>query len=555
MKTAAAPGLAGFKAAPLPEPLRRAHRAAGLTDDALPAVLLQDTAARFAERPAVVDLTNGGADPVSYRELAGEVRRFAGHLAERGVRPGQTVLIQSPNCREALVASWAAWHLGCVLAPVVDIYREHELRQVVPLVAPAVVVTAAEHRDTRFPALLDEVLGDTEVVARVVLGGEHPGWTTWDEALATAEPAGAAAHIDPDAPSLVLFTSGTTSAPKAAVHSSRTLMAESRQLARAFAVTWRDRVHDPYPLAHIAGLEYATTISALTGSTALLSRMTGQQRAVDEIAEHGATYAAGPPGMVPLLAEAFAGADRVPLHTFVTGGTTVPRVLVEQGEEIGIGAVRVYGLTELPSVTAPIAGDPADVRLGTDGPLPPGGECHAVDPDTRARLPAGTEGELRVRGPERMLGYLDPEQTASQIDEAGWFYTGDLGFVDERGRLTVTGRIKDIINRGGEKFSARDIEDVLVGHPAVAEVAVVSAPDERYGEVPAAFVVAAYGHAPSGEMLAAFLTERGVAHQKTPQHWNVVARLPVTPFGKVKKFELQKMLAEPPNPTEKEARP
>ena len=125
------------------------------------------------------------------------------------------------------------------------------------------------------------------------------------------------------------------------------------------------------------------------------------------------------------------------------------------------------------------------------------------------------EGELRVRGPERMLGYLDEAQTRAQIDEEGWFYTGDLGVVDERGCVTITGRIKDIINRGGEKFSARDIEDVLVAHPAVAEAAVVAAPDERYGEVPAAFIVAAEpGAALTGDELAAFLAERGLARQR-----------------------------------------
>ncbi|UGS34808.1 AMP-binding protein [Capillimicrobium parvum] len=536
-------------ARPLPGHVQREHRAGGYTDDALPAFVLARAADRWPAYEAVVDLTSGEpAAVITYADLASEVERLAGFLRAAGVGPNDVVLSQMPNRREALVLSWAAFHLGCVLAPVVDIYREHELTAIVPMVTPEAVIAVAEHRDERCAEALDAVLAacGAQPRARVVVGGEAAGWTPWEQA--TAGPAGAAPHPgDPDAPVLVLFTSGTTSAPKGVVHSARTLMAESRQLALAYGITWRDRVHDPYPLAHIAGLEYATTISALTGSTVLLSRMTGQRRAAREVVEHGATYAAGPTGMVPLLVEEFraAGVERAPLHTFVCGGTTVPRVLIEQAEAVGIGAMRVYGLTEQPSVTAPSAGDSARDRYETDGPIAPGAECEAVDPATREPLAPGVEGELRVRGPERMLGYLDEAQTRAQIDEEGWFYTGDLGVVDERGCVTITGRIKDIINRGGEKFSARDIEDVLVAHPAVAEAAVVAAPDERYGEVPAAFIVAAEpGAALTGDELAAFLAERGLARQKTPDQWHLVASLPMTSFGKVKKFELQDRLRD-----------
>jgi len=530
---------------PMPDAVRRAHRAAGLIGDALPSALLESTAARFPARPAIVDLTSDGRT-IAYGELVDVVQRLAGWLRAQGVAPGDVVMFQTPNNVEAVVLAWATWYCGAVLTPVVDIYREHELRAVIPMVEPEVVVSIAEHRGERYAATFDAVLAECGVTpkAKIVLHGEQDGWASWAEA--TAGEAGAVpADVDPEAPSLVLFTSGTTSAPKGVVHCSRTLVAEAMQLGRAFAVTWKDRVHDPYPVAHIAGLEYATTNSALTGSCVLLSRMTGQQRAAEEVVEHGATYAAGPTGMVPLLVEAFraAGVERAPLHTFVCGGTTVPRVLIEQAEQVGIGAMRVYGLTEQPSVTAPISGDTQAVRYETDGPVPAGSECEAVDPITREPVGRGAEGELRVRGPERMLCYLDHDQTFAAIDEEGWFYTGDLGVVDDAGCVTITGRIKDIINRGGEKFSARDIEDVLVAHPSVAEAAVVAAPDDRYGEVPAAFIVMAEGAAaPSADDLVAFLHGRGVARQKTPDQWHVIAALPMTPFGKVKKFELQDRL-------------
>ena len=196
-------------------------------------------------------------------------------------------------------------------------------------------------------------------------------------------------------------------------------------------------------------------------------------------------------------------------------------------------------MTELPTVTAPTPNDTAHQRLATDGRLAPGVECEAVDPETREAFPLGREGELRVRGPERMLGYLDEEQSRVAIDDDGWFYTGDLGRVDAQGCVTVTGRIKDIINRGGEKFSAREIEDLLVAHPAIAAAAVVARPDRRYGEVPAAFLVAEPGAAaPSAKDLAALLSEHGVARQKFPVEWHWLDELPLTSSNKVKKFEL-----------------
>ena len=153
-------------------------------------------------------------------------------------------------------------------------------------------------------------------------------------------------------------------------------------------------------------------------------------------------------------------------------------------------------------------------------------------------MPTGVEGELHVRGPERMLGYLDAEDNRAALDQEGWFRTGDVGVLDDAGFVTITGRLKDIINRGGEKFSARDIEDLLVAHPAVRQAAIVAGPDARFGEVPVAFVVLdADAHLSTGE-LAIHLHGAGLARQKTPVAWHFVDALPMTPSGKVKKFEL-----------------
>jgi acyl-CoA synthetase (AMP-forming)/AMP-acid ligase II len=511
-------------------------------------VLLARAAHRLPNHEAIVDLSGPAVRRFTYADAVDRVVGLASHLRRSGIGAGDLVLVQAPNSAEAVFACWAAWHLGAVVNPVVDIYREHELRHIVAQARPDAVVTVAEHRGFAHAETFDTLLGeaDVQVRSRVVLDGDGPaGWTPFDVAAGDGDAGLTPATVDPDDPALLLFTSGTTSLPKGAVHSSRTLVAETLQMANGWSFGWMDRMHLPLPIAHITGVLFALTVPMYRAGTVVLSRMVSMQQAVDEVVEHGVTTTASAPHAIPMLAEAYerAGIRSIPLKVLASGGTSVPKVLIEQGEAIGVRPCRIYGMTELPTVTMPCPGDTARQRLETDGRLGPGVECEAVDPDARTPLPSGVEGELRVRGPERMLGYLDADQTESQIDADGWFHTGDLGVVDGEGCVTVTGRIKDIINRGGEKFSCRDVEDLLVGHPSIAAAAVVAAPDRRYGEVPAAYVVAKEGVTVDTAVLGAWLHERGAARQKAPVHWRVVDALPMNASGKVKKFELVSALA------------
>lgn len=534
---------------PHPPHLIERYRRLGLVTDETLGVLLARAADRLPDHEALLDLS--GAEPASftYRDALAEVERFATFLRGRGVRPGHLVLLQAPNAAEIVFASWAAWRIGAVVNPVVDIYRTHELRHIVGQARPDVVVTVAEHRGFRNTECFDEVLAEhgIEPRARVVLGKDPVGsWTTWAEATDNDGDDADLAVVHPDEPALVLFTSGTTALPKGAVHSHRTLVAETLQMANGWSMGWMDRMYLPLPIAHITGVLFALTVPVYRGGTAVLSRMVSRQQAVDEIVAHRITTTASAPHTIPLLRATYekAGITQIPLRVLVSGGTSVPKVLIEAAEAIGVRPSRIYGMTEYPTVTMPCPADTERQRLETDGVIAPGGECQAVEPETRTPLPTGSEGELRVRGPERMLGYLDPEATDAQIDDDGWFYTGDLGIVDAEGAVSVTGRIKDIINRGGEKFSARDIEDVLVAHPSIAEVAVVAAPDAKFGEVPAAFVVLAGGDLPTEDELVRHLAAAEVARQKTPVHWRFVDALPVNASGKVRKFELVGLLRE-----------
>lgn len=537
-----------FSMRPVRPPQREAYQRHGLSTDETMAVLLPRAAARMAGHEALVDVGSGPVRSFSYAEALDRVVRVASHLRAQGVGAGDLVLVQAPNSAEAVFACWAGWHLGAVVNPVVDIYREHELRHIVGQARPDAVVTVAEHRGFRHADAFDRLLDEEQLEcrARVVISDDAPsGWVTFAEAASADREAERPATVHPDDPALVLFTSGTTSLPKGAVHTSRSLIAETLQMANGWSFGWMDRMHLPLPIAHITGVLFALTVPLYRAGTVVLSRMVSLQQVVDEIVEHRVTTTASAPHAIPLLADAYekAGITDVPLKVLASGGTTVPQVLIEQGEAIGVRPCRIYGMTELPTVTMPCPADTARQRLETDGRLAPGVECQAVDPETRQPLPLGTEGELRVRGPERMLGYLLEEQTTAQIDDEGWFYTGDLGVVDDEDCVSVTGRIKDIINRGGEKFSCRDIEDLLVGHPGIAAAAVVAAPDQRFGEVPAAYVVAKEASDLDIEPLGSWLIDHGAARQKVPVHWRVVEELPMNASGKVKKFELAAALA------------
>ena len=535
----------------VPRHLREEYRRFGYVTDLTMSALTERAARQWPARPALVQ----AECLLTYRELRDLVERAAGWLAGAGAGPGDVVCWQTPNWWEAHVLGLAIWHLGAVSCPVVPFYREHELRQIIGQVRPAVVVTAGEYRGFAHGEAFDELLAEARLdhTARVILRGSRAGWTPFDDVIA-ARPRRACATATADQPCLVLFTSGTTSAAKGAVHSSQTLLAETRQLADAWGLGWEDVSYMAAPLQHITGVLNAMTIPLLTGACAVLADRWVPEQAVRDIAAHRVTWSAGATVFLQELIEAARDRGiRLPLRMFACGGAPVPRAVMERSEEQGIPAARVYGLTELPTVTAMNRSYPFAARAETDGAVAPGVEVRVVDGDTRT-LSAGSEGELLVRGPERMIGYLDAASNRAALDDDGWLRTGDVGTLDPAGYLTVTGRLKDIVNRGGEKFSARDIEDLLAAHPAVRQAAVVPGPDARFGEVPVAFVVldaavldpAGLGPADpdAADQLARHLHAAGLARQKTPAGWHFLDALPMTPSGKVKKFELAQITAE-----------
>ena len=527
-----------YAPAPSPRELEAGYRAAGFHTDVVIPRLLEQNVTEFGRSIAVIDDTR----EVTWAELADAAWRVAGLLQAHGIGPGDVVVWQLPNWWETLAVAHGVWAAGAISVPVVPIYREHELATIMAAVQPSAVIGPPEFRGHDHVDMLDAAARAAGVAPklRVVIRGEATGWLTWDDTQRAAP----FRHdgIDPGAPVTVGFTSGTTSGAKGAVVSTRAMLSVPMRHARGAVHVPRPRVHAGARVAHHraahGGLAPAR-VGVLGADRRAVGRAEGRHRhgapRRDVLRRRGGVHRGArrrDPGVrhsvVPALVRLQLRGERDPSGARGAGGgagyETAPR----------------YGMTECPTVSASVGDDGPAIRLGTDGRILPGVDVRVVD-DDRDVAP-GAVGEFLVRGPQRVLGYLDPEHTRDGFDADGWFRSGDLGFVDAQGCITVTGRTKDIINRGGEKLSAQEIEALLCRHPGVAAAAVVAAPHPRLGEEPAAFMIRRPGATVSDDEVRQFLAAEGVAPQKIPRIFVHVDDLPRTASGKVKKYELVERL-------------
>ena len=496
-------------------------------------------AARWPDRTAVALAgASGTTERYTFADLRARVEAAAGDLARRGIRPGDRVVAQLPNSAELLVLILAAWQLGAVAVPVVPMYRAREMGHILAATRPA-AVAAATTRGEREPATeLDAVLAELghEPLARYAVGGSVRGWET----LPTAA-AGHAAFkpAKPDECCLLLFTSGTASAPKGVQHSSRSLLAEARSYRDKALLGPATPILVPAPVAHIGAVVACTLLPCVTAAPTVLLEAWNADVAARACTEEQVTLAIGAP---VFLAELLDRYEREPrghrIAMFHTGAAPTGDSVIVRAQRLDVIAWRAWGMTEAPTVTSGGPGDPLDRRARCDGRVELGSEVQAVD-ESRNPLPAGTPGELRLRSPKLMLGYLDPDQQAAAVDADGWLYTGDVGVVDADGWVTIQGRLKDIINRGGEKFPASEIEELIADHPAIDAVAVVGLPDQRLGERVGAFVTVRPGRTwPGEDSLLAHLEQRQLARQKLPVTWQVLDQMPRNAAGKIQKRDL-----------------
>ncbi|WP_236705385.1 class I adenylate-forming enzyme family protein [Frankia sp. ACN1ag] len=477
--------------------------------------------------------------------------RVAGGLAARGIGPADVVALQLTSRVESAIAHAAVLLRGAVLLPIVPIYGIREVAFILRQSGASAIILpgqrAAEIAELRgapdgLPALRHIVTVADSTAAPAGTGtapaGTAPAGTVpWQE-LALAPPL-APCTRPLDEVAVLVYTSGTTAAPKGVTHTHRSVAAEVASLRSLRAGQPDFGYLDLFPPGHIAGLSVLlrTLVDGLP--TVFLERFDAAE-AIELVHAHGVTASAGVPFHLTALLDAAQrdGRGLGPLRDFLVGGASVSPALVERAERAGLSAYRAYGSSEHPTISSGSAADPLDRRAATDGRVLPGSEVRILDPAGHDLGP-GEEGEIVTRGPEQFAGYRDPALNATAFTADGWLRTGDIGRVDTKGYLTITDRIKDIIVRNGENVSSKEVEDLLMTHPAVAEAAAVAEPDDRTGERVCVFVLPRPGSALDLDEVRAHFAAAGAAKQKTPERLVIVTDLPRTAAGKVRKHELR----------------
>jgi acyl-CoA synthetase (AMP-forming)/AMP-acid ligase II len=381
----------------------------------------------------------------------------------------------------------------------------------------------------------------------VVMVGDdvRAGAIGWPEFLAAAptwpnQEHAAPVALDPDDPLLVVYTSGTTADPKGVLHSHETFVAELFRMTQAPAGRRDWVVVQPWPAGHVAGL-LAILSPALTRATTILVDRWDADLVCEYIDRYRPLAFVGAPfHLGELLTRVESGAlDGTSIRYSITGGAVVPPVLVERADAVGWSLTRSYGSSEHPQATATRFDDDLAVRITSDGEPIRDTTIRIVD-EHGHDVDVGATGEVLLRGPQQFLGYTDPALNAAAVDRDGWFHTGDVGALDEHGRLAITDRLKDIIIRGAENLSSMEIEGIAVRHPAIADAAAIGVPDERYGERVGLVIVAEPDAPPvTVDGLRAFFVDRGVASMKAPDFIATIEELPRNASGKVKKHVLR----------------
>ena len=482
---------------------------------------------------------------------AGDVRRdalsLAGALAARGLKSGDVVSFQLPNWYEAILVDIACAYGGFVCNPIVPIYRSAEVEFIVRDSGSRILFIPEVFRNFDYRKMAEDLRPRWDRLTDVIVVRGSTLSTSSFESLIAEEPAPLGGTPDPNHVKLIMYTSGTTSRAKGVLHTHNTIATEISNFIDWLKLDEDDVILMPSPLTHITGYLYGVELPATLGCPVVLMESWEVSNAADQIEAHGVTFTIGATPFLQELSNFCREAGRgVPsLRYFPTGGAPVPPEIVLTADSAfeRCVAFRVYGSTEAPTVTLGVP-DRADaaLRARTDGHIV-GYEVRLVD-ESGVEVKCGEEGEIMARGPELMVGYALEEQNFAAFDEDGFFRTGDLAVQTVEGCLTITGRKKDIIIRGGENLSPKEIEDVLYMHPSVREAAVVAMPHPRLGETGCAFVALKPGAAFDFETMQSVLAAGGLAKQKFPERLEVVDSLPYTAAGKVRKNLLRERIAE-----------
>ena len=525
------------------EQRRAAYRQQGLWGDASLADYWQQTARAMPDKIAVVD--NHGAS-YTYSALDHAASCLANWMLAKGIESGDRIAFQLPGWCEFTVIYLACLKIGAVSVPLLPSWREAELVWVLNKCQAKMFFAPTLFKQTRPVDLilpLQNQLPQLQQIVGVDKLAPATSSLSLSQIIADNTPLTTAITTHGDELAAVLFTSGTEGLPKGVMLTHNNILASERAYCARLNLTWQDVFMMPAPLVHATGFLHGVTAPFLIGARSVLLDIFTPDACLALLEQQRCTCMLGATPFVYDLLNLLEKqpADLSALRFFLCGGTTIPKKVARECQQRGIKLLSVYGSTESSPHAVVNLDDPLSRFMHTDGYAAAGVEIKVVD-DARKTLPPGCEGEEASRGPNVFMGYFDePELTARALDEEGWYYSGDLCRMDEAGYIKITGRKKDIIVRGGENISSREVEDILLQHPKIHDACVVAMPDERLGERSCAYVVLkAPHHSLSLEEVVAFFSRKRVAKYKYPEHIVVIEKLPRTASGKIQKFLLRK---------------
>ncbi|EJI7085812.1 medium-chain fatty-acid--CoA ligase [Escherichia coli] len=525
------------------EQRRAAYRQQGLWGDASLADYWQQTARAMPDKIAVVD--NHGAS-YTYSALDHAASCLANWMLAKGIESGDRIAFQLPGWCEFTVIYLACLKIGAVSVPLLPSWREAELVWVLNKCQAKMFFAPTLFKQTRPVDLilpLQNQLPQLQQIVGVDKLAPATSSLSLSQIIADNTPLTTAITTHGDELAAVLFTSGTEGLPKGVMLTHNNILASERAYCARLNLTWQDVFMMPAPLGHATGFLHGVTAPFLIGARSVLLDIFTPDACLALLEQQRCTCMLGATPFVYDLLNVLEKqpADLSALRFFLCGGTTIPKKVARECQQLGIKLLSVYGSTESSPHAVVNLDDPLSRFMHTDGYAAAGVEIKVVD-DARKTLPPGCEGEEASRGPNVFMGYFDePELTARALDEEGWYYSGDLCRMDEAGYIKITGRKKDIIVRGGENISSREVEDILLQHPKIHDACVVAMPDERLGERSCAYVVLkAPHHSLSLEEVVAFFIRKRVAKYKYPEHIVVIEKLPRTASGKIQKFLLRK---------------
>ena len=508
-----------------------------------------ETVRRFGDREALVDVAQGRR--WTYAALQADVDRLARAFLAIGVRTGDRVGIWAPNCSEWTMVQYATAKIGAILVNINPSYRSHELQYVLGQAGISTLVAAESFKTSNYRQMIDEVRDEVDGLERVV----YIGTSDWDDLVARADEVseselsgiqGALTNTDPIN---IQYTSGTTGFPKGATLSHRNILNNGYFVGELCDYTEADRVCIPVPFYHCFGMVMGNLACTTHGACMVIPAPGFDPAAtLQATQDEKVTSLYGVPTM--FIAEwnlpNFADYDLSTVRTGIMAGSPCPAELMKKLIAAGIEEMTIcYGMTETsPVSTQNRTDDTFEQKVGTVGRVGPHLEIKIIDPVTGETMPRGKAGEFMTKGYSVMLGYWEqPDKTAEAIED-GWMHTGDIGVMHDDGYVEITGRIKDMVIRGGENVYPREIEEFLYTHPDILDAQVIGVPDAKYGEELCAWIRMKDGATPlTAESLREFCTGR-LAHYKIPRYVEIVDEFPMTVTGKIRKVEMRQVTAE-----------